>query len=717
MQQNGKATGANRHAVITFLDLFGGIGAMRLGFEEACRESGIEPLCVGFSEIDGPATNVYLRHFPGTPVLGDVKTLASAGRIPECDVILAGFPCPSYSSAGRRLGFADERGKLFFALARIIGKSKPKAFLCENVKGLASHNRGRTLAAILDILRNQLGFAVHHAILNSRDFGVPQNRPRVYIAGFRDGGGYFRFPHPTNSTKRLKDILEAQPVSARHYLSERRLECLRAHKARHEARGNGFGYSVIDPDNTVAGTLLSSNWGQEKNIISDGRLNELPAPHGRKSPVNHEHIRRLTAIEWERLQGLPDGFTEGQADGSRYKQLGNAVTVPVVRAISRNLLESLGQAGLKASPSILILDSAGAGNPVSIPLTSVEGCAGCGGLSAGLERDGTIKVRVACEFDPAAAETYRLNHPGTLVVEKDLAEETTRREIVAALGGRRCDLLVAGLPCQAYSLSGWRDPNDPRGSLFEHFIDLIVRLSPRVVVIENVRGILSMKRPDGTPVMDAIARAFRGLGYAVGHHLVNSADFGDPQSRQRVVIFGWRQGSMPRFEKTHDEHGRGGLPQWRTVRDAIADLEDAPEDPDSWHVFTRSSPEYVERIRRTPIGQSVNAAYKEARYRNPPDQPAITVKENHGGVIVHYRRDRLVTPRSAAWTRRVSARRRRSCRWAKAWRSGSAARAAASSSESAVSLRAAARARRWVGVGFMSGDAAGVGPAARGVAL
>ena len=112
-----------------------------------------------------------------------------------------------------------------------------------------------------------------------------------------------------------------------------------------------------------------------------------------------------------------------------------------------------------------------------------------------------------------------------------------------------------------------------------------------------------------------------------GYRLLNASDFGDPQARMRVVIFAWRQGRPPRLVGTHDEHGRGNLPRWRTVRDAIGDLEDAPEDVESWHVFARSSPEYLDRIRATPIGQSVNAGYPEARYRNPPDQPAITVTE------------------------------------------------------------------------------------------
>ena len=623
MEHGNETTASGR--TITFGDFFSGIGAMRLGFEQACKDAGLTPQCKGFSEVDPDAIGTYLRHFPGTPVLGDIVPLAASGHIPKCDVVLAGFPCQDASSAGKRLGLGGERGKLFFTLAEVIGVVHPSAFLLENVKGLSSLDGGKALKTILATLIG-LGYAVRHAILHSRHFGVPQNRPRIYIVGFRDGGNEFAFPHPIDSTKRLKDILEESPVNGRYYVTERSLDRIRRHKARHKAAGNGFGARFLDAEHDVARTIKSSNWGREDNFVVDHRIGTYPITPLGKSPPNHEHVRRLTPLEWERLQGIPDGFTAGQADGHRYRQLGNAVTVPVIGAISGKLLSSL------------------AASKSARPLTAVELCVGCGGLSTGLKLTGEIKVKVACEIDPAAAESYRLNNPGSVLVENSFATEETKREIVAALGGQQCDLLAAGLPCQSFSLSGKRNPDDPRGNLFEHFMDLLGRLSPKVAVIENVPGILSMRRPDGTLVIDAIAQAFKAHGYSTGYFLVNSADFGDPQTRKRIVIFGWREGSLPSFTKTHDEHGRNGLPCWRTVRDAIGDLEDAPANPETWHVFVNSRPEYVDRIRRTPVGQSAAEHFRESAFRNPPDVPSITVKANNGGVFVHYAKDRLVTP-------------------------------------------------------------------------
>ncbi|MEI7837216.1 MAG: DNA cytosine methyltransferase, partial [Planctomycetota bacterium] len=156
-----------------------------------------------------------------------------------------------------------------------------------------------------------------------------------------------------------------------------------------------------------------------------------------------------------------------------------------------------------------------------------------------------------------------------------------------------------------------------------------------------------VRRPDGTLVLHAITQALRPLGYSVGHRVVNAADFGDPQSRKRVLVLAWREGRPPSPVRTHDEQGKHGLPKWRTVKDAIHDLADAPEDAASWHIFVRSSSDYIERVRHTPVGQSVTN-YGESFFRAPPDEPAPTIKANNGGVLVHYSKDRLMTPRELA---------------------------------------------------------------------
>jgi DNA (cytosine-5)-methyltransferase 1 len=267
-------------------------------------------------------------------------------------------------------------------------------------------------------------------------------------------------------------------------------------------------------------------------------------------------------------------------------------------------------------------------------------------MSTGLLQAHGFRIVAACEWDPAAAATYGLNHPGTVVIPMDITQEETRREVCAAFDGVRCDVIVGGIPCQAYTKSKFRDPNDPRASLYEPFITVVTQLMPPVVVIENVPDIMTAEHPDGTLVQQNIAALLRGLGYAVGFRILNAADFGVAQRRRRAFIFAWRRGTCPLPQPTRDEHGRNGWPKWLTIRDAIADLEDAPED-DAWsHTFTRHKPRYLDRIRRTPIGGKASIGYNEGAYRDAPDRPSRTLRG--GGWIIHYRHDRVITPREAA---------------------------------------------------------------------
>ena len=314
---------------IKFADVFSGIGALRLGFEQACRDEGIEPECVWACDNNPEAATTYRRNFPSDAFdpFCDVTTV-EPGEIPDFDFLLAGWPCQPWSRAGRQKGFADARGTLFFDLARIIDAKKPKAFLLENVDRLVTHDDGRTFTRVLEILGDELGYSVFWQVLNSKDYGVPQNRKRVYIVGFRNDSGGFEFPDGTDSTKRLKHVLETKAVNRRRYLSEKAMAGMLARKAVHEAKGNGFGF-VIRQRGDVAGTLVRSGMGLEMNLIRDPRPGDTGA------------VRTLTPVEYERLQGLPDGWTRHVADTHRYRLIGNAVTVTVVRAISCRIMSGL----------------------------------------------------------------------------------------------------------------------------------------------------------------------------------------------------------------------------------------------------------------------------------------------------------------------------------------------------------------------------------------
>lgn len=310
-------------------DLFAGIGGIRLGFEQAFGDA-LDTVYV--SEWDSSAQITYRSNFTDSfPISGDI-TAVSVEDVPSHDFLLAGFPCQSFSIAGGRRGFEDTRGTLFFDLARIADFHKPKLIFAENVKGLLSHNGGRTFEVIIGTLVD-LGYSVFYEVLNSKDFDVPQNRERVYIVAFRKdiSPRGFKFPDSVPSTKSLRDILE-DSVDVKYFLSEERLEGLLRHKRRHWFKGNGFGFVVRDLD-TFAGAVTCGD--TSRNLIVDDRFPKYAGV------VNEGCYRSLTPREWARLQGFPESFVLPVSDSQLYKQLGNSVTVPVVRSIAGVLRDYL----------------------------------------------------------------------------------------------------------------------------------------------------------------------------------------------------------------------------------------------------------------------------------------------------------------------------------------------------------------------------------------
>ena len=333
----------NMNNTIRVVDLFAGVGGIRLGFAQAAKEFGMNTECVFSSEIDEWACKTYRKNFPNDN--HDPKcdiTTVDAKSLPEFDVLLAGFPCQAFSIAGKRGGFDDTRGTLFFDVARIIKEKQPKAFLLENVKGLTNHRSGKTLQVILNTLREDLGYTVFYKVLNAKEYGVAQLRERIYIVGFKKAGDSFDYPLPLPQEERkvIRDIIEENPVDARYYLSTSYLAALKAHKARHQALGHGFGYEVRSLDD-VAGTIVCGGMGKERNLIVDERQTDFTVRTHIKGEYNKEGLRKMTPLEWERLQGFPDNWTAGIADVHRYKQMGNSVAVPVIQAVSENIIKQL----------------------------------------------------------------------------------------------------------------------------------------------------------------------------------------------------------------------------------------------------------------------------------------------------------------------------------------------------------------------------------------
>ena len=310
--------------LFSFIDLFAGIGGLRIPFQENGGK------CVFTSEWDKFAQKTYKINFGELPA-GDI-TKISPNEIPEFDILLAGFPCQPFSQAGLKKGFSDTRGTLFFDIERIIKEKRPKAFLLENVKQLAGHDRGRTLKTILNHLIS-LNYYVDFDVLRAADFGVPQNRERLYIVGFDktstpliDDKYKFDFPLPTYEKTCVGNILE-KSVDEKYTISDKLWLGHQRRKKEHEEKGNGFGYSLFNEKSKYTSTLSARYYKDGSEILISQGVNANP--------------RKLTPRECARLQGFDDKYLIPVSDTQAYRQFGNSVAVPVVRAISSKMIAEM----------------------------------------------------------------------------------------------------------------------------------------------------------------------------------------------------------------------------------------------------------------------------------------------------------------------------------------------------------------------------------------
>lgn len=302
-----------------FIDLFAGIGGIRIAFEKQGGK------CVFTSEWDKFAQQTYSENFGDIPS-GDITEIHEKD-VPNHDILLAGFPCQPFSHAGLKRGFDDIRGTLFFDIVRILKEKKPKMVLLENVKGFASHDKGNTFKVVCSTLE-KLGYEVHSKVLNAREFGVPQNRERIYIVGIdrkRTLQTPFSFPKPPNPPITVGEILESR-VDPKYTISDKLWKGHQRRLKEHRAKGNGFGYSLFSASSLYTSTISARYYKDGSEILLEQKG---------KNP------RKVTPREAARLQGFPDTFKIPVSDAQAYRQFGNSVAVPVVSAIARQMVKLL----------------------------------------------------------------------------------------------------------------------------------------------------------------------------------------------------------------------------------------------------------------------------------------------------------------------------------------------------------------------------------------
>lgn len=305
-----------------FIDLFAGIGGIRTGFELVFKE---KSEFVFASELDKFAQTAYHANYNEIPE-GDI-TKVDEKDVPNHDIVLAGFPCQAFSIAGKRKGFEDTRGTLFFDVARIVEEHNPQVVFLENVKGFRNHDKGNTFATVKATLQD-MGYKVFAEVLNAKDFGVPQNRERIYIIGFLDHSIDFKYPKPLKKKNRLGDILDDE-VDPKYTISDKLWAGHQRRKKEHKAKGNGFGYSLFNHDSEYTSTISA-------RYYKDG--SEILIHQDNKNP------RKLTPREASRLQGFPKNFDIAVSDTQAYKQFGNSVAVPVIEALAKEIYKHLTEA-------------------------------------------------------------------------------------------------------------------------------------------------------------------------------------------------------------------------------------------------------------------------------------------------------------------------------------------------------------------------------------
>lgn len=515
---------------IKIASLFSGIG----GFEEGIKLSNIPHKVVFASEIDKYAKLSYSANFDSNCLYGDIKSIDES-EVPDHDCMVAGFPCQSFSIAGKKEGFNDTRGTLFFDVVRILKAKKPKYIILENVKNLISHDGGRTIRIILSTL-SQIGYSIDFTIINSNEAGVPQNRDRTYIVGIYNGKiekfvndyrnftvnrlkkelneekfrgfNFFKDLMFSNKKTYIEDVLEKK-VDRKYYLnSDKVSEYLSIIKCKDSLQNENKIIKLFDLPKEVHNDLE-----RQRRVYSVKGISPTVLARSDSTKIyidKEKSIRKITPEENFYIQGFEKDFVEnidkiGMSATQMYKQSGNAVSPPVIKDIFKKLVET--QEDFKF----------------------IDLFSGLGGFRIAMEEIGG-KCVFSSEIDKYAAETYKDNF-GSMP-----------RGDITKIDGKEVpdhDILCAGFPCQPFSIAGKRlGFEDTRGTLFFDVLRIIKDKKPKAFFLENVAG---LKSHDNGRTLNVIEESLKKQDYYIDWRIINAKDVGIPQNRNRWYCVGVRK--------------------------------------------------------------------------------------------------------------------------------------------------------------------------------
>ncbi|MBZ9753676.1 DNA cytosine methyltransferase [Mesorhizobium sp. ESP6-5] len=674
---------------LTAFAMFAGAGGLDLGLEQAGFRVAVA------TDISPHAQATYALNKPQTPfILADARKLsgdalvAAAGGVAP-DLIVGGPPCQGFSTLGDKMS-ADPRNELFAAFARIVSEIQPTYVLMENVKALTTMYGGRFKDHILRVF-GEMGYRMQWEVLDAANYGVPQFRQRVFFFGTRRNAP-FRFPEPTHGAEAGRPYVTAwqaiSDLSARG--SEVPNHVALAHSetvvARYRLIPEG---GRLPPPEQLPPEIRRGNFGNTYKRLHRSKPSLTMVPGNNAFPVHPTLNRSLTPREAARLQTFPD---EIQFAGDRRNQcilVGNAVPpllgCAIGKAIIKHAEAKLGKRANTASspkadvppPQTLSLSRAKPRTSTTSrsgpPMAFADLFCGAGGISIGMERAGWTPT-LAVDANPHASATHRLNFPQAPFLETDLSKQSVVDEVVERLSASQTNLIVGGPPCQGFSMFGRRrfvntrgyDPHkDPRNTLVFAFVEIVRRVQPRWFVMENVPGLANL---DDGQFLRVLLREFQEAGYTQCEaRVLNTADYGVPQLRRRLLIIGNRTGHViPWPKRKFFAEPKDWQDPYRTVGEVIGDLAvPSSHDRVTCHVPMKHKPLLVERYGYIPEGGRLDveslpfhlkSGYRTDEVKNYShvfkrlhrDRPSITMVPGHNAFPIHPFLNRALTVREAA---------------------------------------------------------------------
>lgn len=659
------------------LGLFSGAGGLDMGFKEAGFE------IIGSSDIWNESQKTMELNFPKIPFLCKDITTVRIEEILELtnnvypDVIVGGPPCQGFSISGDK-NSSDPRNKLFESYVRLVDVLSPKCFVFENVKGIKTMFKGRYLKTVANSF-SKIGYNIYVKVMNSSDYGVPQNRERVIIFGSKIDKK-FSYPKPSNKAigklkarKNVEDAIgDLVQVSHNEFPNHLILNHSDIVKERYKYIPEG---GKLPPPDQLPKTIRRKNFGNTYVRLDRKKPSPTMVPGNNAFPVHPTLNRSLTPREAARIQSFPDNFIFSGNRKNQCKLVGNAVPPLLAANLAIEIKKYLTVPEYSGSNEDLYLSKNG---KIDIEiqkekLSFVDLFSGAGGIGIGFENAGYNHV-LSSDFDTAVEKTFNKYNPNVPFVRGDLSDKYIFDKIVKIIGNKKIDILVGGPPCQGFSMFGKRrfikskDHNpleDNRNDLIFTFLDYVEAINPNWFMMENVAGLLNLNNGF---YLEEFIKKVEYLGYNdYDYKVINTADYGVPQTRKRFIFIANKTGNIipwpkPKFYK----EPRDWEKPYRTINQVITDLDcKDSEIKFKNHVPMNHSETVVDRFSYIKEGQKINPdelpnhlrysktgkpikSFSKVLFRLDRNEPSCTLVPGHSAFPIHPWFNRQLTIREAA---------------------------------------------------------------------